>query len=172
MPIRYKVSSSIVNGVGVYKKHQKNALLMLKVTKWVVLKIKTEKLMDIEDDILFNIRPMKSTRLGEYKVSSLSGIKIKLNVRTHTLMKFFETLIHELKHSEQYKSGMLVRKYDPRYNDYIAYWNQKPYHMAKTSFQQYWNAPWEVEARAAGTELGTKLFNEYKKLYNSYGSDF
>ena len=80
MPIRYKVSSSIVNGVGVYKKHQKNALLMLKVTKWVVLKIKTEKLMDIEDDILFNIRPMKSTRLGEYKVSSLSGIEIKLNV--------------------------------------------------------------------------------------------
>ena len=70
-----------------------------------------------------------------------------------------ETLFHEMTHLRQYLTGDLV---DVKAD--VCEWKGKEYSgdwsEAHESNSEYWNAPWEVEAR----EKGAKLLKKWKKL--------
>ena len=61
-----------------------------------------------------------------------------------------ETLFHELTHAKQYLSGALED-----FNENVCYWKGHCYKgdFENTESPDYWNAPWEVEARKVGEEL-------------------
>lgn len=61
-----------------------------------------------------------------------------------------ETVFHELTHVRQYLCGELEDV-----NPQVAYWKGHYYEgdFENTESPDYWNAPWEVEARKVGKEL-------------------
>jgi hypothetical protein len=65
-----------------------------------------------------------------------------------------ETLFHELTHVRQYALGQLEDV-----GEQVVYWLGHYYRgdFENTDSLEYWNAPWEVEAR----QVGWKLLNDY-----------
>lgn len=103
---------------------------------------------DFEPNVAIHIRPIKGTTLGRaFQTKPL----IEIDPR-YKFKDIVETIAHELVHSEQYNQKRLKHLENNR-----TIWNNQTLNRG-TTFKQYWNSPWEVEARKRAAEFLTKHF--------------
>ena len=140
----FKVATSIKYGNYKHLQTATNNVIKLINSHWSRLK----ENIDFNEDVCFLIRPIKGTTRG---IAFNKSNRIEIDPRYHSL-EILETIAHELVHSEQYKQNRLVFDATNR----LWVWSNTSYRTA-TSFRQYYNFPWEVEAR----ERATAYINKY-----------
>lgn len=117
------------------------------------------KRLDIPQDLVFCIKSIKGTTTGSYYPKSKSVV---LSYK-QTPQQFLQTLAHELVHAEQYKQGRLESKM-VNYR-WVNFWHGVPGKRG-TTFNSYYNQPWEIEARKRQGALAKEVMEELKRIYN------
>lgn len=102
---------------------------------------------DFDQNFTLQIRPIRGNTLG--RARSNRNI-IEIDPR-YSKQNIINTIAHELVHLEQYKQKRLMTKGNDRV------WNNTFFRTA-TTYKQYFNRPWEVEARARAEQFVTKYF--------------
>ena len=136
---------------GNYTHLQSNTNAIQVILKAYMSKIKQH--IDYKDGVVFKIRPIKGRTQGQaFSKTNL----IEIDPRTFSItdptyhIKLLEVICHELVHSEQYKQNRLSFV-DAR----TARFEGSDFRLTQ-SFRDYYNSPWEVEARRRGESV-TKL---------------
>ena len=110
--------------------------------------------ISVDSEVIIHFRPIRGRTRGEY-ASHLKQINIDPRSPSST-QAMLETLCHELQHYKQYTSGELEQVYDKKIGSWMHIWQGTTY-KRHTTEEQYWNSPWEVEARCAGA-LGREVY--------------
>lgn len=131
------------------------------------------------DNISITIAPLKGVIKGRC-VSQFGKFEITLDVRfrqkatkyqhgyelPYTYRDILATLAHELCHAAQEQANRLSSKWD-WHKGHIDIFDNKEYINNNRSFEEYWNLPWEVEARAheaIGEAIYHLNINEIKEI--------
>jgi len=140
----YMIKTSLATSIkyGNYKHLQPRAALVFKWIKqyWDDFK----DYFDFDDDVEFHVRPVRGNTHGWYRSRRK---RIEIDPRYGT-KKVLDTIAHELVHAEQYKQGRLA--WDSK--KLVSLWNGK-FHKRGTTYKQYRNLPWEIEARQRAAEF-------------------
>ena len=94
------------------------------------------KQVDLPAKVNINIRPIKGNVRGR-AVFETSSVEVDPR---YSFKDFISTLVHECVHIEQHFQGRL------KWFNTVKYWKGEEVKMGST-FDAYWNLPWEVEAR-------------------------
>ena len=160
----YKITfaTSIKTGQSIYKPYKSRLPHYQRIINFAMTMIRDQKLIDYPDGIEIHVKPARPRSLGVY----YSGRRlIHLNCRL-TLSTIISTLLHELKHSEQYFHGRLAQKFDNKTKSYMECWNGESIvsSFKKLSFKKYETLPWEIEAREASKHTNM-ICDAYVAMY-------
>lgn len=145
--MKFEIATSIKYGN--YKRHLERAQYVIEIIKSHLANLQKE--FDFKSNPTIRIRPIRGETYG--RIFDKSN-KIEIDPR-YSFRHIIETIAHELVHSEQYKQGRLVQEYDPARFDYMYSWNKMKFRNPR-SHKEYWNLPWEIEARARAKEYVDK----------------
>ena len=142
----YTIATSIKYGN--YKHMQRNSNRWQRTIErnWALIC----KAIGVREDIDVNInwRPIKGRVKGTYcSANNVINMDSRKFDNTHDMI---DTLGHELTHYKQYKEGYLDQEYNDKVNRWMSVWHGKHYKPA-TTYNSYFNRPWEVEARKGGS---------------------
>ena len=108
-------------------------------------------------------RPIKGTVKGNY-ASHIKTINMDSRKYCNT-QDMIETLGHELTHFKQYSEGALNIKWNRDTSKWMSIWNGKSFKQAST-WNAYYERPWEVEARDGGHKVRVAYINKISKAWN------
>ena len=117
---------------------------------------KIKQYIDYKEGVLFKIRPIKGRTQGQ---AFINTNVIEIDPRTFSVwvpnyhVKLLELICHELVHSEQYKQNRLT--YLTRST---ARFEGSDFRLT-SSFRDYYNSPWEVEARRRGDQVTQQILS-------------
>lgn len=147
----YKIDIATSIKYGNYKHLMPSVMRIVNVIK--IYRGEIAKYIDYRKDVTIKFRPIRGNTSGQAydkrNTIEIDPRSIAGNDSSY-LQKLLELLCHELVHSEQYKQNRLV---------YIAQsikFEEKTYRNPKR-FDEYYNSPWEVEARRRGSEVAMML---------------
>lgn len=112
--------------------------------------------IDFRDNVIFKLRPIRGRFTG---LAFSKRNLIELDVRHCSLFdplyleKILDLICHELVHSEQYNQNRLDFP-----NTRCALYESKLYKVT-SSYSNYYNSPWEVEARTRAKEIVKKVLS-------------
>ena len=111
---------------------------------------KVRKYINLPDQVKVILRPIRDVlgTAATYKVKSIPLYTVEIDVR-QTLNEFYDTLLHELVHIEQYFEDRLKLRSELFYSIYEG----RKIRLVSHKSDEYCNLPWEEEA----TERATKL---------------
>ena len=102
------------------------------------------------EGVIINWKPIRGATKGSYcsskQVINMDSRKFD---STHDMI---DTLGHELTHYKQYNDGVLEQDWNDNTMKWECVWHGKHYKQAST-YNSYFNRPWEVEARAGGSTV-------------------
>lgn len=104
--------------------------------------------LDFNPNVVVHFRPIKGTVHGR---AFINKPLIEIDPR-YKFKDIFDTIAHELVHSEQYKQGRLKH-----IEGNLSVWNNRTMSRG-TTHKQYLALPWEVEARKRAKEFVDKYF--------------
>ena len=143
-----KFSSTIMAGQGKYAAMKKNMAIQRQLIHFVYKEVRARQLIDYDDKVTVIVKPMPR-KYGSYCFGTR---EIVISAR-RDIRGMINTLLHEMKHSEQCKqkrlgftvssSGFGQMRYQA-----VNVWLGKEYRNP-TSHAKYLALPWEVEAREA-----------------------
>lgn len=157
MAFRYRVSHSIKYGR--YKDWRKviDAFIGIIEHNEDILR----KLLDLPEHLTIEFAPIRKGHNGVYRFMSQSIV-----IAPRGSAKFIlQTLMHELVHAEQYKTGRLNRRLNHNLRRHVHVWKGEEIDSRSTllnlrkNYDKYYNLPWEKEAFGREKELA-KMFLE------------
>jgi len=151
-------STSIVNGVGNYKKYKNGIADRVKLIHFTMNYIIKHNLIDFCDNINIHVKPIKKF-YGLYYHDIHDRARVELNVRNAT-STMIRTILHELKHSEQYKQDRLKVIYDYKRKSWIDFWEGNEVSDRSKKYEDYRNLPWEIDARTT-EKYAPQILAEY-----------
>jgi hypothetical protein len=147
-----KIVSSVKSGK--YKSFLENAEILQGITKsrynWITRFINLPKNIEI----IFRPIHMKYGRALVYKDGDGFRYVVEIDIR-QGLSDFYDTLIHELVHIEQFFEGRLSVNSD---SDFFVWEGKKVMPISTTETELYNNLPWEKEAIERAAILVKKVF--------------
>ena len=162
MSYKLTFATSIKTGQSIYKPYKPRLPHYQRIIDFAMKIIRDQKLIDYPDGIEIPVKPARDRALGAYyNTKRLIHLNCKMS-----LSSIISTLLHELKHSEQYFHRRLVHKYDTVTGSVMECWNGDAIVSIhkKLSFNKYQALPWEIEAREASNY--TKLIcDAYVAVY-------
>lgn len=131
---------------GAYKQYNKMTLWLQKfiTDHWD----KISSMFTLPDEIEVRLRPLPNRS----KNGSAHWAKrlVEIDVSTNSIHRMLQTLMHELRHIEQYHTGRLAQRAEGKH--WIYYWDgvrQGRGVHASVNHDAYQAQPWEVDARTA-----------------------
>jgi hypothetical protein len=121
------------------------------------------KAIGVDDtlDITINWRPIKGATKGSY-----CSVNNRINMDSRKFdntLDMIDTLGHELTHFKQYKEGQLDQDWNDDTHKWECVWQGKRYKQAST-WNAYFNRPWEQEARKGGSMVLAAFTRKIKAL--------
>lgn len=152
-------ATSIKNGQSIYKQYKARMPLQEALVRFTLAYIRKFKLINFHPDVKIHIKPIKRWHGLHYIDKNL----VVLNVRDNPI-QMIETLLHELKHSEQHFEGRLSIQYDYKQGRWLDIWNGEVNKVSNntTSTKRYMELPWEVEAFATA-KFTKEIWEAYRK---------
>jgi hypothetical protein len=123
-----------------------------------------QKKLGIETNlVVLKRKPYKHNQclLGVYNHKSNTVILNLYTLQGCTIEKAIDTLAHEMRHAIQYKNKWLTKFKGGTIDSVKGYWKGKEYN------NDYYDAPWEIDARKYGakyTKIATDSLNLKRKL--------
>lgn len=112
---------------------------------------------DVADDLVIVIRPIRQSMGTVTRGQAVGQLEVQVDCRSRDVWQIAETIAHELTHAEQYKHNRLCWTWDI-VSDKLMYSYDGQLHDKATSYDEYLDQPWEVEARARANDF----VNKYK----------
>lgn len=152
-----KISIATSVRYGKYKEYFDDALFM---TETIINNYNAiTDFINLPGDLFIHLRPIRNG-LGKafYHLSTEQKIKkkvfcVELDIRQGD-EDFYDTLLHELVHVEQFYEGRLQ---DPDVRDHFK-WNNNMYCFSGLSIDEYLSLPWETEAVLRANKLRSIIF--------------
>lgn len=121
------------------------------------------KAIGVDDslDITINWRPIKGSTKGTY-CSANNVINMDSRKFDNTI-DMIDTLGHELTHFKQYKEGTLDQEWNDKVSRWMCVWKGR-YYKPATTYNSYYNRPWEQEARKGGSMVVSAFLKKIKTL--------
>lgn len=123
-----------------------------------------QKKLGIETNLaVLKRKPYKRNQhlLGVYNHKSNTVILNLYTLQGCTIEKAIDTLAHEMRHAIQYKNKWLTKFKGGTVDSVKGYWKGKEYN------NDYYDAPWEIDARKYGakyTKIASDSLNLKRKL--------
>lgn len=160
--MKFSIATSVKYGN--YKKYLKTALRYQKlITRHFPSMLEHVGLSEEDvDDLLINLRPIRGKyTTGRYLHRGLHDMNnsiIEVDCRAKESTRYMMgVVVHELVHAKQYLNKVLHQDTEPCTGEWQFYFKGKP-QKTPTTWNQYYNQPWEVEAREYQYEF-TKHLN-------------
>ena len=103
------------------------------------------------EKIKFHFRNIRGKTRGQY--FNLNK-KVEICLKSLNLNDVAKTIIHELVHVDQYKTGRLKTK------GVKSVFNKKEFNNKTKTHEEYLNLPWEIEARTKADEITPKILDK------------
>ena len=117
---------------------------------------------DIPESTEIHIRPIKqsSSRGGTtFGRANYNKIRVEIECRTRNIWQIVDTIAHELTHIEQFYKGRL----DWDFRDNVWLWKNASFRVSRSQ-EEYWNEPWEVEARERSKKFVQSNFMKIEEI--------
>jgi hypothetical protein len=119
---------------------------------------KVHKYINLPENLIVHLRPMRNLYGRAFYTKNTSNSNkrlyiVEIDVR-QGMYNFYDTLIHELIHIEQFFENRLKNGHSPNHFK----WNGNLYKYNGLSLEDYCALPWEAEAMSRTTELLPVIF--------------
>lgn len=138
-------ATSIRTGQSIYKPYKAKMADQLDLIQFTLAFITENRLIDFDPAVKIHIKPIKCF-FGQFDEQTNF---VTLNCR-NSPFEMIQTLLHELKHSEQSYNGRYRLQWDRKEKRWNTLWHGKRMEFDNWTTKQdvYENLPWEIEARS------------------------